>query len=56
MRSDRLIGPEAYVQSVNDETGLKQQWNVTRYTDFLGEWAELLAKESSAFLHELEEP
>lgn len=45
--------PEPFVRAVNDETLLKKQWNVERYTDLLIERAQLLAQEANAFLQRL---
>lgn len=51
---DHLI-PECFVEVVSDETLLKRQWDVKKYTDFLIERAQLLTQEANAFLHELGE-
>lgn len=47
--------PEPFASAVSDEASLKNQWSVEHYADFLIERAQLLSKESTRFLRELEE-
>jgi len=45
--------PESFTESVDDESLLKKQWGVERYTDLLIERAHLLAQEANTFLQRL---
>lgn len=46
--------PEAFIKATNNDTLLRTQWSVERYTDFLIERADLLAQESKRFLEKMD--
>jgi hypothetical protein len=50
----RHLIPESFVEVLEDEDRLKEQWSVEQYRDFLIERAQLLAREANKFLHKLE--
>ncbi|MDW8012709.1 MAG: hypothetical protein RMJ47_06975 [Bacteroidota bacterium] len=50
---DHLV-PDTFAAAVNEQADLERQWGLDRYTDFLLERAQLLAKEANAFLEKLE--
>lgn len=45
--------PESFTQNIDDESVLKKQWAVERYSDFLIERAQLLAHATNVFLDSL---
>jgi len=46
--------PKSFVEVLGNEMLARRKWDVKRYTDFLIERAQVLAREATAFLHELQ--